>query len=144
MQNKINVERIRQFAGEIKEALLVLRGYILKGREEILNDPTRLSSAKYNLIVAIQGCIDICNHIVAKVGGRAPEDYGDCFRLMVDLGILEKGFADRLVQMVKFRNLLIHLYWEVDNDRVYQILTNNLDDFDQFLSAVGKFLQREH
>jgi len=29
MQNKINVERIRQFAGEIKEALLVLRGYIL-------------------------------------------------------------------------------------------------------------------
>jgi uncharacterized protein YutE (UPF0331/DUF86 family) len=122
MQNKINIERIKQFAGEIKESLYILRGYIPKGKEQILKDSTILGSIKYNLIVTIQGCIDICNHIVAKKGGRAPQDYGDCFKLMADLGILESSFFDRLVQMAKFRNLLIHLYWEVDNERVYQIL----------------------
>jgi uncharacterized protein YutE (UPF0331/DUF86 family) len=143
MQNKINVERIKQFVGEIKESLRILRGYIPKGKEQILQDHTILGSIKYNLIVSIQGCIDICNHIVAKSGGRAPQDYGDCFQLMAELGILERDFSDRLVQMTKFRNLLIHLYWEIDNKRVYRILVENLDDIDQFLNSIGVFLKKE-
>ncbi len=143
MQNKINIERIKQFAGEIKQSLHILRGYIPKGKDQILRDPTILASIKYNLIVAIQGCIDICNHIVAKKGGRAPQDYGDCFRLMAELKILEESISNQLIQMAKFRNLLIHLYWEVDNERVYQILTNNLDDIDRFLINIGSFIKEE-
>lgn len=137
------MERIKQFAGEIKESLLALREAASKGKEEILNDSILLSSIKYNLIVAIQGCIDICNHIVAKKGGRAPLDYGDCFKLMAELGILEGNLSDRLVQMAKFRNLLIHLYCEVDNERVYQILNENLLDIEKFLDAIGSFLKQE-
>ena len=143
MQNKINIERIKQFAGEIREALSLLRGYLLRGKEEILKDQTLLGSTKYNLIVAIQGCIDICNHIVAKRGGRAPQDYGDCFQLMAELSILKKDLSDRLVQMAKFRNLIIRLYWEVDNERVYEILVKNLDDIDEFLAAIGRFLKSD-
>jgi len=143
MGNRINIERIKQLVGEIKEALHILREYVPKGKEEILKNPTILGSAKYYLIVAIQGCIDICNHLVAKKGGRSPEDYADCFKLMADLGILEKDLSGRLAQMAKFRNLLIHLYWRVDDERVYKILTESLDDIDQFLVAVKKFLQKE-
>jgi len=143
MQNKINIERIKQFAGEIKESLHILRGYIPKGKEQILKDSTILGSIKYNLIVAIQGCIDICNHIVAKKGGRAPQDYGDCFKLMAELGIVEDNISGQLAQMAKFRNLLIHLYWQVDNDRIYEILIKNLDDIEHFLNAIGLFLKKE-
>lgn len=143
MRNRVNIERIKQFVGEIKEALLILRGYLAKGKGEMLSDPTILGSTKYNLIVAIQGCIDICNHLVAKKGGRAPEDYADCFKLMAELGILGKDLSERLAQMAKFRNLLIHLYWRIDNEQVYQILTKNLDDIEQFLKALGKFLKKE-
>jgi uncharacterized protein YutE (UPF0331/DUF86 family) len=143
MQNKINIERIKQFAGEIKESLHILRGYIPKGKEQILKDSTILGSIKYNLIVAIQGCIDICNHIVAKKGGRAPQDYGDCFKLMAELGILEENISNQLVQMAKFRNLLIHLYWQVDNERIFEILIKNLDDIEHFLNGIGSFLKKE-
>lgn len=45
--------------------------------------------------------------------------------------------------MAKFRNLLIHLYWEVDNERVYQMLNENLDDIDRFLDAIGSYLKKE-
>jgi uncharacterized protein YutE (UPF0331/DUF86 family) len=142
MSNNINIERIKQFVGEAKEAIHVLRDYLPKGKEEILKNPTILGSAKYHLIVAIQGCIDICNHLVAKMGGKAPEDYADCFKLMADLGLLESDLAERLAQMARFRNLLIHLYWRVDNERVYEILKENLVDIDQFLVSVGKILQK--
>jgi len=142
MPNKINIERIKQFVGEVKEALHVLREYLPKSKEEILKNATILGSVKYHLIVAIQGCIDICNHLVAKKGGRAPEDYADCFNLMADLGILENDLSERLAQMARFRNLLIHLYWRVDNERVYKILSENLVDIDQFLGAVGRILKK--
>jgi uncharacterized protein YutE (UPF0331/DUF86 family) len=143
MQNKINIERIKQFVGEVKESLYILRGYIPRGKEQILRDSTILGSIKYNLIVAIQGCIDICNHIVAKKGGRAPQDYGDCFKLMAELGILEESISNQLAQMAKFRNLLIHLYWQVDNERIYEILVKNLDDIEHFLDRIGLFLKKE-
>jgi uncharacterized protein YutE (UPF0331/DUF86 family) len=45
--------------------------------------------------------------------------------------------------MAKFRSLLIHLYWQVDNDRIYEILIKNLDDKEHFLNAIGLFLKKE-
>jgi uncharacterized protein YutE (UPF0331/DUF86 family) len=62
---------------------------------------------------------------------------------MAELGILEENISNQLAQMAKFRNLLIHLYREVDNERVYQILINNLEDIDRFLNNIGSFLKKE-
>jgi len=137
---KINREKIKFLVGEIKQALGNLRDYSHLGMEKVLNDSTILGSIKYNFIVAIQSCIDICNHIIAKEQARAPEDYADCFKILGEMGTLEKDCAERLIQMARFRNLLVHLYWEVNNQRVYEILQKDLDDFDLFLEKLGKYL----
>jgi uncharacterized protein YutE (UPF0331/DUF86 family) len=118
----------------------VLRGYLPMEKEVILQDATILGSIKYHLIVSIQACTDLCNHIVAKKGAGAPIDYGDCFKLMGELGILNPDLADRLNRMARFRKLLIHLYWQVDNERVYRVLH---EDIEEFLTAVGVFVKRE-
>ncbi len=38
--------------------------------------------------------------------------------------------------MARFRNRLVHLYWEVDDQQVYHILTHDLDDFDAFVAYI--------
>jgi len=43
--------------------------------------------------------------------------------------------------MAKFRNVLVHLYLEVDRQRVYQYLQENLDDFETFARYVGEWLK---
>ncbi len=43
--------------------------------------------------------------------------------------------------MARFRNRLIHLYWEVDDNQIYEILQSRLDDFKTFLDQIGKFLK---
>jgi len=45
--------------------------------------------------------------------------------------------------MVKFRNMLVHLYWKVENDRVYQYLKKNLADFEAFRRAIRAYLRSE-
>jgi len=48
--------------------------------------------------------------------------------------------ANRLKRMARFRNLIVHLYWRVDNRRVYQIIHANLDDLDAFRQKVLAWL----
>jgi uncharacterized protein YutE (UPF0331/DUF86 family) len=39
--------------------------------------------------------------------------------------------------MAHFRNRLVHLYWDVDNARVYDYLQGSLADFDDFARAIA-------
>ncbi len=38
--------------------------------------------------------------------------------------------------MVKFRNLLGHFYLEIDNEIIYNILQNDIKDFNSFREAI--------
>jgi len=57
-------------------------------------------------------------------------------------GVLEGDLVGRLIEMVKFRNMLVHLYWKIENDRLYQYLRENLGDFEAFQEAVRKYLKK--
>jgi uncharacterized protein YutE (UPF0331/DUF86 family) len=133
-----NRDRIRQIMGEINAALRKLDVYAGIAEEEFLSNPEKVDGAKYNLIVAIEGAMDICNSIVARAGGRAPQDHADCFQVLGELSFLEAGFVERLKRMAKFRNLLVHLYWKVDDRKVYAILREDLPDIRAYLEIVNK------
>jgi uncharacterized protein YutE (UPF0331/DUF86 family) len=45
-------------------------------------------------------------------------------------GIIADEFLPTLRQMVRFRNRLVHLYWDVDDEIVYEVLRKNLSDFE--------------
>ena len=81
----------------------------------------------------------MCNHVIARNDFRAPEDYGDTFRVMSEEGALKADFSDELVNMAKFRNRSVHLYWEIKDKQFYEILQTRLDDFRKLLDALSKF-----
>lgn len=53
---------------------------------------------------------------------------------------MDDELASSLVRMVRFRNLLVHRYWEVDPIRVLGYARENLGDFEAFLAAVEGFV----
>lgn len=44
--------------------------------------------------------------------------------------------------MAKFRNVLVHLYLEVDRRRVYRYLQESLEDFEQFARYISEWLRQ--
>jgi uncharacterized protein YutE (UPF0331/DUF86 family) len=72
--------------------------------EEFLINQDKIDSTKYNLIVAIESAINICNHIISQNGFRAPTDYADAFQVLVENGAFDKDFVSDLRNMAKFRN----------------------------------------
>ncbi len=83
----------------------------------------------------------MCNHIISRNGYRVPEDYADTFRVMAEVGTITEDFSEELIKMAKFRNRLVHIYWEINDKQLYQILQNNLDDFKKLLDSIAGFLK---
>ena len=140
---EFNVDRIRQLLGEINSSLRKLDGYAQLSEKDFLSNSDKVDSAKYNLIVAIEGAIDVCNHIVARAGGRAPHDHADCFEVLRELKMLSDDFVERLKRMAKFRNLLVHLYWKVDDQKVFRILKTDIQDIKEYIKEMNKLIAED-
>jgi len=126
------VHNLRRFTGYLRELATL-------PETEFTSDPFKVGAAKYYLQVAIECCIDIANHIISAERLRSPRDYRDTFKVLHETGIVPDDFVPALQDMARFRNRLVHLYWEVDDRQVYHILTHDLDDFDTFVACVLDF-----
>lgn len=135
---KVDKERIIYLIGEIEKALNILEDYKTEKKEEVISDLKALGSIKYYLILAIESCVDISNHIIAKKHLGVPESYSDCFKILGDNGIIPKALSEKLIDMTRFRNLLVHLYWKVDDGKIYEILKSELDDINKFIKQIAR------
>ncbi len=138
--HQFDQETMVKLVSELRKNVARLQDLSMLTAAEFLKDPDKIGSAKYHFIVAIESCIDMCNHVISRNGFRAPEDYGDTFRVMNEEGAFEPGFSDELVNMAKFRNRLVHIYLEVENKQVYEILQDRLNDFKKFVDSISNFL----
>ena len=137
---EFNPDKVRKITSEVLLALERLEDLKRLSEKEFLSDTHKVGSAKYNLIVAIEGAVDICNHIISKNGFRTPEDYADTFRVMLERGAFDAEFTKTLIQMARFRNRLGHIYWDIDDLEMYRIVRSHLDDVRKFLKAIGTFI----
>ena len=140
---RYNPDKIRKLSSELYNALEKLGELAGMNKEEFLKDVHRVASAKYHLLVAIEAAIDMCNHVIAQNRLRTPEDYADTFRVMHEAGAFSDELFSRLVEMARFRNRLVHIYWEVDDELVYQILREDISDLEDFMEQFLEFLKRD-
>ena len=104
--------------------------------ETFMADPVLIGSMRYYLQVSIECCLDVAAHVISSERYRAPKDYADTFTILKDKGILPAELAHKLRQMTKFRNRLVHLYGEIDDQAIHQIARSDIRDMDQFKEAI--------
>ena len=57
--------------------------------------------------------------------------------------MLPTEFVERLKSMAKFRNLLVHLYWKVDDRKVYQILKKDIPDIREYIKKIDVLISTD-
>lgn len=110
-----------------------LRELAERSDEELRSDFAVMGGVQHYLLLAAETVLDLGSHVISSEGYEAPANYADIFRVLADEGVVEEGLADRLMAMARFRNLLVHLYADVDEDRVLRILRESLGDLDEFV-----------
>lgn len=137
----VNINLLRQRGEEIRRATSLLTRHASLPMAEFADDQTVVDAAKYRLMVAIEAAISICTHLSARLAGNAPETYAQCFEELAKSRIITQELAGRLARMARFRNLLVHVYGEVDDNRVWEILQSDLQDLDTYLTAIGEAIR---
>ncbi|MFQ5610733.1 MAG: DUF86 domain-containing protein [Anaerolineae bacterium] len=135
----INIEMIRNRAAEVRQNTAKIQRYAAQPDAEFWADERNIHTVMHLLLLSIESVAAICNHLMAKVGHRASASYSECFEGLGEMEVLDDPIVHRLIQMARFRNILVHRYWDVDEKRVLDYARNNLDDFEAFLTAIGRF-----
>jgi uncharacterized protein YutE (UPF0331/DUF86 family) len=127
--------RLARLLQRLGEQLSTLRDRATEDRRALRGDEVRLSATKYRFVTAIEAVRDVAHHLLASELWGPPEDAGDALRLLARHDVIDDALADRLVAAVGFRNVLVHGYAEVDDDRVVAAL-DDLDDLGAFSDQV--------
>jgi len=109
--------------------------------EQFLSDGIMQSFAERNLQIIAQAIIDICTHLVAHNHWGCPETYSDAVRVVSKHNVIEIDLAERLIDFVKLRNVLVHLYLVIDLKIVYHSVKVILTDAILFTDAIYKLIK---
>ena len=129
-------KKIATLIDRIRKHVLRLRELQNMNKGEFLRQDLMMESARLNLQYALEACLDLTNHVIARFGLRSPQDYADSFAVLAENGIVPQDLLVRLKAMARMRNRLVHLYWETDDGAVYTVIHDHLGDFDLFARSV--------
>lgn len=111
--------------------------------EQFVDSYRDVQAVKYSLLEIMEACIDIANYIISVKGFRRAEEYSEMFKVLREEHVIGETLANKLEDMARFRNLLVHRYGEIDNRKVLEIVKHNLKDIRGFEKDIERFMERE-
>ena len=137
----LNRDKLFKLIGYFDEALNGLRDIRKTPKDAVLASRDRFAMEHLFYRLAMT-CIDICFHLATSIKGKVPETYKNCFQLLAEAGIIDSDTKERLSELAGLRNLIAHVYWELDYSRLYDFL-EGLEALEPFREAVIRICKKE-
>lgn len=129
--------------GRLEELLRRLKRLAEADRETFLADPAVQAQAERWMQLAGEVCLDLAQHLIASEGWQTPATYREAFQILRAEGVLSAELAGQMEGWAGLRNLLVHLYLEVDHGKLYSILTEDLGELEAYAAALISRLEFE-
>lgn len=127
-----------------------LRGYLEKLEEirpetfqEYTKSELKRRACERLLQISIECVLDVCDVIFSGLKLGVPASQEDIIESLNRAGVITDTTTLRLKGMKGVRNILVHRYPYVDDEKVFQSLTEELKDFDVFINEILNFLENE-
>lgn len=98
---------------------IVLRN--VTSKEEFSSFPQVYYSTLHLLQLSIQCLIDMSSRLVSLLGAKKPKEYSELADILYEEGVLDDASKKSFRDMIRFRNLLIHVYAKVSPSIVYEL-----------------------
>jgi uncharacterized protein YutE (UPF0331/DUF86 family) len=137
----VDVERIGSRLDRLEHLIELLDEVRVGGEDAYLADERLRAMTERWLQLAIQTCIDIGAQLVSELSVEPPADYAGVFRSLAANGHIEKELGDVLAAAAGQRNVLVHMYLDIDDREVFAAL-ERLDDLRRFAAAAQALADR--
>lgn len=128
---------IKKLLHEIEEALGVIEKVVRRKRLRI-NDKYALRYA----IVEIVESLALISQRIARAMDYPLEGYVEAMKFYSKAHILDEDIVKGLVRLARLRNLIIHRYWEIDDNRIVaEARGSNLEIIRRALDGIRRFIE---
>lgn len=85
----------------------------------------------------VETMFDIMSHWLASRGFSSSDSYAEVVTEAGRRGLITPELSDRLLPAARMRNLLVHMYEQIDLDKLQQAVPSALDDAGEFIRQVS-------
>jgi uncharacterized protein YutE (UPF0331/DUF86 family) len=136
-------ESVRERLKELDTILQELSRYTAVTVEDLERDLSRRWIIERGLIAAATLILDIADHILAGHFGQHAKTYEESLRGLRDKAVISDDLYQQMKGLGGFRNVLVHLYQEIDPRQVWESYQKGMIAFPQFAQEILAWLERQ-
>jgi uncharacterized protein YutE (UPF0331/DUF86 family) len=107
-----------------------------KKRKNFLSDYDAQDAAVLNIMRACELSIDLANYTIKAKKLGIPTSSADSFDLLSRKQIIGQDVAEKMKNMVGFRNISVHEYQSINYQIVVSVIEKELDDLVRFTELI--------
>ncbi|MFH0732699.1 MAG: DUF86 domain-containing protein [Candidatus Omnitrophota bacterium] len=137
----IDIDLIRRKLSRLNMYLEKLKPISKKSLKEYKKDFYLKSSTERLIQLIVECATDVNNHVVVETGNRPPEDYSISFIKAAEAGLISRKLADKLKGSAGMRNILVHEYMDIDDEKVYRAVALAIRGYKEYIKQAEKFVE---
>lgn len=147
-KRRLDKKRLDIFFTNMTKSLERLK-FLIEGFEDLDDFLSEEKEEKRELCIhylrlSIEALLDICRHIIAVKGFGIPDlEKENLIDVLGKEGVIPFEFAKRIRGMQGMRNAIVHVYWNLSHEKVYEMIKSNLKDFEDFAKYIIGYVERE-
>ena len=135
-----DIERITNIIKDIEKYKKDLEMMKIKSPNE-LEDIRNLHASSMLCFAILNRVIDLGQEILIKEELGMPEKYADIFSKLSEVGLMNKKEADEMNELIRFRNILAHSYFELGKKDIFKIISHQ-ELIDKFIEKIKKRVKK--
>jgi uncharacterized protein YutE (UPF0331/DUF86 family) len=126
---------------ELDERIARVRAHLPAESSALAANRDALELVSFNLMLAVQACLDIASHLIADEAWPPASSLADAFQRLGEQGVVAPATAAALRRAAGLRNLIAHGYAEANPDLLYAAASSGLPDLQRFASEVSGWVR---
>jgi len=83
---------------------------------------------------------DVNRHLIKGLGGSQPKENAETPIVVSSLGVIEIGLAKKMSASIGLRNVIVHLYDEINPEIVYGAIAKTIADYAKYQRQILNYL----
>lgn len=127
--------RVQRLLREAEEAVEAMRDIVSEPVDEFLSSPRSRYALRYLVIQLLEALTDLLI-VLSRRGPRPVLGYRDVIREARESGLIGAREASTLNSLAGLRNVIVHRYWEVEDERLHRETRERLGEVQRILEVM--------
>ncbi|MEK7122746.1 MAG: DUF86 domain-containing protein [Patescibacteria group bacterium] len=136
----LNRDRLRDLIEDIESCRHELQRLTDCEREDFEKNNDLYATTEHYFRRALEGILTAGTHILSRLPTET-KDYTEIITELGRRGIISEEFAQRNKGLAGYRNRLVHLYWDVSSQEMFDTIKEHLDDISVFAESYAEVLR---